>query len=693
MKRLLFSLMAWLLLSVDLMAQEKVRVACVGNSVTYGTRIADRAHDSYPAQLQRLLGNSYEVRNFGRPCATLIEKGELPYIQTEEYREALKFKADRVIIHLGLNDTDPNCWPKYADRFIADYHALIDTFRAVNPEAQIWICRMTPIFHPHKRFQSGTRDWHAQIQQKIEQIARTYNVGLIDFYEPLHHRIELFPDALHPNPEGAGILAKKVYGALTGDFGGLSLSPTFGEGMVLQREKPMTISGRANAGEKVTLRFHKKKHSVTTSPNGDWKLTLPAEKAGGPYTMDIATAEQSIHLQEVWVGEVWLCSGQSNMVFPLRNTQTAQQDLAKANEQTNLHLFQRKQLIGPAFRPWNKDILEEVNQLNYLLPGTWKRCNAEDAAAFSAVAYHFGKILADSLQCPIGLIQCAAGSAPAESWIDRTTVEKEYPQILYDWKKNDHIEKAARSLAVTNTKWATNPLQRHFCEPCYLFESGILPLKDYTIRGVIWYQGEANSFNVEQHEHMFQLLQQSWRKFFNNKELPFYTVQLSSLSTRPTWPLFRDSQRRLAQQQPYTWMTVSSDLGHPTNIHPTKKQPIGQRLAHAALHHTYQRQHIVPAGPEFVKAEYRGSKALLTFNYGEGMHPSKGKELIGFELAGADGIYHSAEAKITSKGIEVSSPAVKHPQAVRYGWQAFTHANLVNGAGMPCSTFRDEQYR
>lgn len=692
MKKQLFLLAALLGLSLCSMAQERIRVACVGNSVTYGTGIADREHDSYPAQLQQLLGNDYEVRNFGRPSATLIAKGQLPYIKTAEYRQALDFKADRVVIHLGLNDTDPRCWPKYQDQFISDYHALIDTFRKVNPEAKIWICRMTPIFHPHKRFQSGTRDWHGQIQQKIEQIARTCKVGLIDFYEPLHCHINLFPDALHPNPEGAGILAKQVYGALTGDFGGLRLSPTFGEGMVLQREKPIVISGLANAGDKVTLRFQKKKYTAHAAANGEWKITLPAKPAGGPYPMEISTERQHLQLQEVWIGEVWLCSGQSNMVFPLRNSRNAKQDLAKAGEQTRLHLFQRKQIISPAFRPWTKEVLEEVNQLNYLLPGSWKRCNAENAASFSAVAYHFGKQLADSLQCPVGLIQCAAGSAPAEGWVDRTTMEYEYPAVLYNWKENDHLEKGVRNLAVANSKLSTNPLQRHFCEPCYLFESGILPLKDYTIRGVIWYQGEANSHNIEQHERIFPLLQKSWRKFWNNPELPFYTVQLSSLGTHPSWPLFRDSQRRLAQRLPNTWMSVSSDLGHPTNIHPDQKQPIGQRLACSALHHTYQKAHIIPSGPEFVKAEYRGGNAYLTFRYGEGMHPADGKEIIGFELAGADGIYHPAEAQIKGTGIKVSSKEVKAPQAVRYGWQAFTKANLMNGANMPCSTFRDEQY-
>ena len=691
MKRLFF-LTTLLALAVGLYGQNKIKVACVGNSVTYGTRIADREHDSYPAQLQSMLGDAYDVRNFGRPSATLISKGELPYIQTEEYRQALDFKADRVIIHLGLNDTDPGCWPKFQDQFITDYHALIDTFRTVNPKAQIWICRMTPIFHPHKRFQSGTRDWHGQIQQKIEQIARTYNVGLIDFYEPLHHRIELFPDALHPNPEGAGILAQKVYGALTGDFGGLRLSPTFGEGMVLQREQPMAISGRANAGEQVTLQFHNKKYTAQTSAQGDWKIMLPAEQAGGPYPMKIATATQRLTLKEVWVGEVWLCAGQSNMVFPLRNAKTARQDLAKADEQPLLHLFQRKQIISPAHRPWSKEILEEVNHLNYLLPGTWKQCNAEDAASFSAVAYHFGKMLADSLQCPVGLIQCAAGGAPAECWIDRTTLEYDYPAVLYEWKKNDHIGKGARQLAVSNTQLSSNPLQRHFCEPCYLFESGILPLKDFTLRGVIWYQGEANSHNIEQHERIFPLLQKSWRKFFHNPELPFYTVQLSSLGTHPSWPLFRDSQRRLAQRLPNTWMTVSSDWGHPTNIHPNQKQPIGQRLAYAALHHTYQQRHIIPSGPEFVKAEYHKGKAFLTFRYGEGLQPAKGNEIIGFELAGANGIYHPAKARVTAEGLEVSSKEVKAPQAVRYGWQAFTKANLVNKNQLPCSTFRDEQY-
>ena len=213
-------------------AAQKIKVACVGNSVTYGYGLQDREHDSYPVRLQQMLGEGYEVQNFGHSGATLLYKGHRPYIGLPEFHQALQFKPDWVVIHLGLNDTDPRNWPDWKEEFIPNYRALIDSFRLVNPEARILVCKMTPIFHRHPRFQSGTRDWHAQIQQAIEQVAQGSGAQLIDLYEPLHCRPDLFPDALHPNPEGAKILAKTVYSALTGDYGGLHLPPVYSTGMV-----------------------------------------------------------------------------------------------------------------------------------------------------------------------------------------------------------------------------------------------------------------------------------------------------------------------------------------------------------------------------------------------------------------------------------------------------------------------------
>ena len=251
---LLGSLMAELFAADGQPAGAPIKVACVGNSVTYGFGIEDREVNSYPAQLQRLLGDGYEVRNFGRSGATLSRRGHRPYHLTEEYQQAMAFAADKVVIHLGLNDTDPRNWPNYRDQFVSDYLTLINAFREVNPDCEIWVCRMTPIFHGHSRFKSGTRDWFWQIQRKIEAVAASAHTGLIDFHPRLYQRPDLMPDNLHPNAEGAGFLAQAVYGHLTGDFGGLRLPITYSDYMVLQRGKPLRIAGQANAHETVTVK-------------------------------------------------------------------------------------------------------------------------------------------------------------------------------------------------------------------------------------------------------------------------------------------------------------------------------------------------------------------------------------------------------------------------------------------------------
>lgn len=671
--------------------QKKIRVACVGNSVTFGYLLPEREVNAYPAQLQRLLGEDYEVGNFGHSGATLLRRGHRPYDRLPEFRKALDFKADLVVIHLGLNDTDPRNWPEHGDDFIGDYRALIDSFRVANPEAHIWICRMTPIFHQHRRFQSGTRDWHALIQQRIEQVARTAGVGLIDLHTPLYHRPDLFPDALHPNTEGAAILAQTVYGALTGNYGGLTLPATYGDHMVLQREQPITIAGRANAGAKVKVKLAGKQQKTKAADDGSWQVVFPARPAGGPYELTIAADDEKRTFTDVWVGEVWLCSGQSNMEWTLRKCATAAEDLRVADTLSRIHLFNMPTLRTTYAVEWEAEVLDSINRLLYLPTKGWQMCSTQNAADFSAIGYHFGRMLADSLGCHVGLICNAVGGSNTESWIDRRTLEYEYPAILHDWTKNDHLQPWVRERGALNIKRGNNPLQRHPYEPCYLFECGIRPLQHYGIRGVIWYQGESNAHNVELHERLFTLMEGSWRKFFDNEQLPFHFVQLSSIGPRRSWPHFRDSQRLLARHLPNTWMAVSSDKGDSLDVHPRAKREIGERLATSALHHTYGRKHVTPSGPDYCCAQRVGSTLQLHFNYAEGMQASDGGRIIGFEVAGADGVYHPAEARVEGDVLIVQSREEKHPCAVRYGWQPFTRANLVNKQGLPASTFRDEQ--
>lgn len=669
-------------------AQNRQRVACVGNSITYGAALADRETQAYPVQLQQMLGERYEVGNFGKSGATLLSKGHRPYVEQEEFKKAIAFAADIVVIHLGINDTDPRNWPNYRDFFVKDYLALIDSFRVANPSCKVMIARMTPIASRHPRFESGTRDWHAQIQIAIETVARCAGIQWIDFHEPLHPYPFMLPDAVHPNAEGAKVLAQTVCSAITGDFGGLKLSNLYTDKMVLQRNCPLRIHGIANAGEQVTVSIAKQRLKATAGLNGRWEVTLQPLKAGGPYVLTVATSKQKIQYNDVLVGEVWLCSGQSNMAFMLKEASTAKEDIPEANN-NHIRLFDMKARWATNAVEWESSVLDSLNHLQYYKEVRWERCSPKSAASFSAIAYSFGKMLQDSLRVPIGLICNAIGGSPTEAWIDRNTLECRFPAMLRDWRKNDFIQEWARGRASLNIKKSIDPLQRHPYEPCYLYESGIRPLEQYPIKGVIWYQGESNAHNYEAHEKLFRLLVDSWRKSWQNESLPFYYVQLSSID-RPSWPWFRDSQRKMMADIPYTGMAVSSDHGDSLDVHPTIKRPIGERLARWALNQTYGMCHVVPSGPLFRRMDVSEGALFLTFDYEEKLKSSDGLPLRTFEVAEADGIYYPAVAEVMGGRIKVYNENVKHPRYVRYGWQPFSRANLVNGSELPASTFRAE---
>lgn len=683
-----FIIYLFLTLSVVLYAQQhRIKVACIGNSITYGYGLPDRATQSYPVQLQKMLGESYQVENFGKSGATLLNKGHRPYMQQDEYHRAIDFAGDIVVIHLGINDTDPRDWPDYRDFFVKDYIALIDSFRVANPEARIMIARLTPIADRHPRFLSGTRDWHGEIQLAIENVARYAGVQLIDFHKPLYPYPFMLTDAVHPDPEGAFVLAQTVYSAITGDYGGLKMPLLYTDNMVLQREVPLTIQGTANAGDQVTVSIADRQMKTKVGPNGKWSVTLSPLKAGEPYTLKISTNQKELQYHNVLAGEVWLCSGQSNMEFMLKQASTARLDIPRAADQ-ELRLYDMKARWRTNAVEWETTVLDSLNHLQYYKDTEWKGCAPETVSDFSAIAYYFGKMLRDSLKVPVGLICNAVGGSPTEAWIDRTSLEYHFPAILKDWTQNDFIQEWVRGRAALNIKKSVNNWQRHPYEPCYLYESGIRPLEQYPIRGIIWYQGESNAHNWEAHEALFKLLVNAWRKNWNDDCLPFYYVQLSSLD-RPSWPWFRDSQRRMLNEISDIGMAVSSDHGDSLDVHPTCKQPVGERLARWALNKTYLKD-IVPSGPLFRGADVRGEKVYLSFDYGQGMRSSDGKSLRCFEVAEFEGIYYPATAEVVGEQVKVYSKEVRNPRYVRYGWQPFTRANLVNRAGLPASTFRAE---
>jgi sialate O-acetylesterase len=678
----LFSVLLFAVAIIHAQAQP-IRVACIGNSVTYGLHIENREQNCYPAKLQSLLGTGYLVKNFGHSGATLLRKGHNPYNKTVEFTSVIAFKPAIAVIDLGLNDTDPRDWPDHRLDFRSDYSWLIDTLRKANPQVKIYVCLLTPIFSGHPRFKSGTRDWFWQIQDMLPQIARVNHVPLIDLHTPLYDRLDLFADNIHPDAEGAGIIARTVYQSLSGNYNGLKLPEIFASNMVLQRERPIPVYGMANTGDKITVSFNRSKLTAIADSNGRWRVYLPAMKAGGPYQMTIKDKDTAISVKNILIGDVWLCSGQSNMAFPLGKSLGGSDEAAHAIA-SQLRLYQLKVLKETDPFVWDTTTLQKVNQLHYF-SGSWQQSDRLSSAEFSAVAYYFGKALQNKEHVPVGLIEVAVGGSPVESWIDRYTMEHDdlLVDMLNDWRGSDFIMKWCRDRADTNLRDATSAIQRHPYQPCYNYEAEISKLTGSPIKGVIWYQGESNAQNPELYEHLFKTLVSSWRRKWDY-EFPFYFVQLSGIN-RPSWPVFRDMQRKLAKEIPNTAMAVSMDLGDSLNVHYPNKKPVGERLALLAEKYTYHNK-VIAEGPKVLFARQKGKAIVVFFNGGKLSAYDK-MPLKGFELVTDQEIRLQAAASMAGDRIILTVPDNEKINAVYYAMQPYTHANLTNTAGLLASTF------
>lgn len=674
-------LIACLIAGICSVGAKEIKVACVGNSITEGMKLANPAQEAYPAQLGALLGPGYEVGNFGKSGATLLNKGHKPYTKEPEYAAALEFAPDIVLIHLGINDTDPRNWPNYNDEFVSDYLGLINSFKEVNPDVRVILANLSPICPGHHRFKTGTRDWRYQIDEAITNVAALSGAELISFAYPLMDRRDLIPDNLHPTIEGAGMLARTAASAITGDYGGLQMPEVWQSGMILQRNRPLTVSGTANAGEKVTVKIAGQKAETTTNNRGEWSVTLKPLKASEKENMTVSTPKKTLKFTDVAVGEVWLASGQSNMEFQLRRSTDFASDTINATD-AQLRLFNVRPRTHTDVMPWTEAQKDSVDRLLYFKPTRWVKANAADAANFSAIAWNFGRMLRDSLQVPVGIICNAVGGSGTEAWIDPETLDKNVPDIFLNWRKNDYLQPWVKGQITKNCGEETH---RHPYEPSYLFSAGIRPLDSFPIAGVIWYQGESNAHNIELHETLFRLLVSSWRENWGDEKLPFLTVQLSSLE-RPTWPQFRDSQRRLAEEMDMVEMAVSSDLGAHGDVHPRTKRPVGHRLGLLALNRVYGHD-LTAEGPKPLSASKTAdNKVAVTMANGSGMNA----EPNGFEIAEIEGVYYPATAQIQGETIILSAPEVKNPRLVRYGWQPYSEGNLTNGLGLPASTFKME---
>lgn len=670
------------------MAPTPVKVGAIGNSITYGYSIPDREVNSYPAQLQNMLGEGYVVGNFGKNGATLLRNGHRPYFEQEEFAAAMEFAPDIIVVHLGVNDTDPRDYPVFGEEFVTDYIALIDSFKSVNPNVRVILANLSPLLSKHFRFKSGTRAWRDSLRNLIPVVAEITGSELVDFGEILRDRPNIIPDDIHPNEVGAHLMADLIGKAITGNFG-LSLPEVYGDGMVLQRNRPLKINGTANAGEKITVSIDNITESTRASKDGKWSIILPPLKEKTGLTMTVTSGKEKITYKDVAVGEVWLASGQSNMEFRLKNSTTFPGEIENLSDPL-LRLYDMKPVAYTDAKEWTEEQKELTDELKHYLPTVWTSSSDSTAPEFSAVAWYFGKMLRDSLNVPVGIISNAIGGSTAESWIDIETLEHNIPEILVNWRKNDYVQPWAQKRAGENTGIDEKGLtHRHPYEPSYLFASGIRPLGAFPINGVIWYQGESNAHNTLVHEMLFPSLIESWRKNWENPDLPFLYTQLSSIN-RPSWPVFRNSQRLMSQQIPNVAMAVSSDKGDSLDVHPRDKKPIGERLARQALNKVYGMTNVVPEGPVILSAKKTNdNKIILSFENAEGLTTSDNNSPSTFEVAEFPGLFYPVElVEITDKNeIIIQSSKINNPKLVRYGWQPFTRANLVNREGLPTSTF------
>lgn len=463
----------------------------------------------------------------------------------------------------------------------------------------------------------------------------------------------------------------------------VKLPHMFTDHAVLQRGMPVPVWGTADPGEAVEVKIAGQTKKTKADAKGNWQVSLEPLSVGEPLTL-VVKGKNEVTVNDILVGEVWLCSGQSNMEWPLSLSTNADLETAAANH-PQIRLVRVKEM-------GSQELVEDFK-------GEWKVCTPKSAEGFSAVGYFFGRELRDQLGVPIGLIDDSWGGSACEAWIrrDRFEGKPEYEPLMKKWAE---AEKNA------DDKWKKEAGAGN-ARPANLYHGRLEPVMPYAIRGAIWYQGETNAGRAYQYRDMFPLMIQSWREDWKQGEFPFYWVQLADfMPEKPepgdsAWAELREAQTMTQDKLPNAGQAVIIDLGEAADIHPRKKLDVGRRLARIALARDYGKKFAYQS-PRYESMEKQGDKVVLKFkNIGGGLRTVDEKAVQGFAVAGADKKWHWAEARIvdakdpmTKKDtIEVSSKDVKEPVAVRYAWADNPICNLFSEELLPVTPFRTDDWK
>lgn len=492
-------------------------------------------------------------------------------------------------------------------------------------------------------------------------------------------------------------MLRTITAALIFAFAGradITLPALFTDHMVIQRNLPVHVWGRASADESISVTFRGNTKSTNADSIGMWSVYLPPVEAGAPSELTIK-GRNTITLRDVVAGDVWVASGQSNMEFEVREAVNAHAEMAAA-QRPQIRLFHVKNRVS-------------TYPLDDVAAEPWAPCTAETVQDFSAVAYFFGRDLQEKLGVPIGLIESSWGGTPAEAWtsLRGLATDASLMPVFVEWARmNDdtvvHQRKREKQLsewqqAVARAKdegkkppgFPWEPNMEQSWTPAGLYNAMIAPLTRYPIRGAIWYQGESNASRERAplYARLFGTMIRDWRSAWGQGDFPFLFVQLANFKTGEDarWPDLREAQRQtlgLAN----TGMAVATDIGTPDDIHPKNKQEVGRRLALAARAVTYG-ENIEYSGPLFRQATQEGSGMRIWFDHtGSGL-TTKDPMLRGFEIAGVDRKFVAARARIDGATVLVSSPRVTAPAYVRYAWSDNPNGNLYNREGLPASPF------
>jgi sialate O-acetylesterase len=447
----------------------------------------------------------------------------------------------------------------------------------------------------------------------------------------------------------------------------VKLPSVIGEHMVLQRDREIPIWGWDAPGTEVRVTLGEAKASAKADSDGKWLAKLPAMQAGGPHTLSVEGTSR-VELKDILIGEVWLCSGQSNMEWSVAQSDNAQDEIKTANHPRIRHI---KIPHTPADKP----------QSNVPSDG-WKVCSPETVAGFTAVGYYFGRDLQQKLDVPVGLIGSNWGGTRIEPW-----TPPEGFKAVPDLKDiADNLDKFPQK----NDQGAINHQT-----PLALYNGMIAPLVPYSIRGAIWYQGESNNGEGMLYYEKMKALISGWRGLWNDPEMPFYFVQLAPYryGGDPTKLAGIWEAQLKSLSIPHTGMAVTVDIGNVADIHPRNKQDVGKRLALWALANTYGQDDLVHSGPLFKSMSIEGNKVRLKFDHvGGGLVSRDGQPLSNFQVAGEDKKFFDAKAEIAGNDVVVQVDGVEKPVAVRFGWHQEAEPNLSNKAGLPASPFRTDEW-